>query len=325
MLNEDRLRRLAAPALAGAVSAVLFGTVVGMPAFLVPIAYRGARSGFKDMAISAVSAAIAIAAWQAALIMGSGSGSLALLALGLSAPLAMVGAVAVIASPILPALAYATRALAGAALAAALSLPAMLYSLRDEGVRALFEEALRMANATLGSESASLAWEALEVGIASSYAAVLFAFIFLSSWVGARMGALSRLRRPVEPPATTDTAALPPGLGEYCVPRYLVWPALAAWAALLANRFFPSFLLSAVALNAALALSICYGVQGLAIVRALAERVGLAPALRFLGPLLMILLVMGGPIGLVAVGLLALLGTLETWIPFRAATKGDIP
>lgn len=277
------------------------------------------------MAASAASSVIIITVWQSILILGSGSGSLALLAIGLSAPLAMVAAMALVASPLRPNLAYALRALIAAALASALSLPAMLVSLRDEGVRALFEEALSVASATIGSEPGVLPWEALELGVASSYGAVIFAFIFLSAWTGSRLGAASRLRRPLAPEASELPAILPPSLFEYRVPSAMVWALLASWAALLVNRFVPSFSLSAVALNAALALSICYGVQGLAVVRALAERVGMAPVLRFLGPLLVVLLVMSGVAGLVAVGLLALLGTLETWIPFRTATQGDLP
>ncbi len=78
-------------------------------------------------------------------------------------------------------------------------------------------------------------------------------------------------------------------------------------------------------LNVALALSICYGVQGLAVAGALAERVGLAPALRLLAPIVLILLLVSGTAGFIAIGVLALLGTLETWIPFRAAPKGELP
>jgi len=58
---------------------------------------------------------------------------------------------------------------------------------------------------------------------------------------------------------------------------------------------------------------------------ALAERVGLAPALRILAPIVLILLLVSGTAGFIALGVLALLGTLETWIPFRAAPKGELP
>jgi hypothetical protein len=248
-----------------------------------------------------------------------------MLLMGVSVPAAMILALVAMASPRLGRLSFATRVLLGAAVASAASLPSIFAALKDPGVRAMFIDAFGKAGSAIGAGSLDpeTLWTALRTGIASSYAAVLFLFLFVSAWFGTRLGTSARFVGPAAP--ARDLPSLPPALRAYRVPAPLVWGLLAAWAGLLANRFFPSFVLSAVALNAALALSICYGVQGLAVAGALAERVGMAPALRILGPIALILLLASGAAGLAAVGVLALLGTLETWIPFRAVTKGDLP
>lgn len=338
MFDEARLRRNATPVLLGTISAVLYGTVAFMPLFLVPLQYSGARKGYRSMIASAVASSVIIAVWQVVALARAGIATAATLAMGIAAPAAMILALVAMASPRLGRFSFATRALLGAMAASLVSLPSIFAAIKDPGVRGLFVDAFEKAGSAIGAGSldAETMWLAVKTGVASSYGAVLFVFLFLSAWSGTRLG--TTVRPSAVMPAeqggepTVDASAskldrpsLPPTLAAYRVPGSLVWVLLAAWAGLLLNRFVPSLVLSAVALNAALALSICYGVQGLAVVRALAERVGLAPALRFLGPIALILLLVSGVAGLVAVGVLALLGTLETWIPFRAATKGELP
>jgi hypothetical protein len=321
---------------------VLYGTVALMPLFLVPLQVSGARKGFKAMIASVAASIVLVGAWQAIVLVRSGAVSPGTAAIGLSAPFAMILALLAMASPRLAGLSFTTRALLCALVASGLSLPTIFAALRDDRVRAMFVEAFDKAGGALGSGSidAEALWGLVRVGIASSYGAVLFMFLFLSAWIGTRLVQRGLAARAVKAEAGSapeggaegpdaygagDRPSLPPELRAYRVPGPFVWALLASWAGLLANRFFPSEVLSAVALNAALALSICYGVQGLAVAGALAERVGLATALRFLGPIALILLVASGVAGLAAIGVLALLGTLETWIPFRAVTKGDSP
>lgn len=326
MLDEARLKRFSIPALLGVLSAVLYGTVALMPVFLVPLQFSGARKGFRSMIASAAASSAIIGVWQTIALAKAGVVSASTLAIGVSAPLAMILALTAMASPRLGRLPFAVRALLGAALASAISLPSIFTAIKDPAVRAMFVAAFESAGTALGADSldAETLWTALKTGIASSYGAVLFAFLFLSAWIGSRLGSSPRFAKD---PEGGGGMSIPPSLSTYRLPGPMVWALLAAWAGLLVNRFFPSFVLSAVALNAALALSICYGVQGLAVVGALAERAGLAPALRILGPIALILLLASGVAGLAAVGALALLGTLETWIPFRAVTKtkGDLP
>ena len=328
MFGEVRIKRYSAPALWGALSAVLYSTVAFMPLFLVPLQFAGARKGYKAMIASAFSSAIIIVLWQTITLASSGGASAGMMALSLSTPSAMILALVCMALPRFNRLSFPSRALIGSAVASAISLPAIFAALKDPAVRALFLDAFEKAGSAIGAGSldAQTLWDALQTGVASSYGAILFVFLFFSAWSGTRFG--SSLRFKADVPASVpekDQPSLPPALSAYRVPAPFVWALLAAWSGLLLNRFFPSFALSAVALNAALALSICYGVQGLAVAGALAERVGLAPALRILAPIVLILLLVSGTAGFIALGVLALLGTLETWIPFRAAPKGELP
>ncbi len=297
-----------------------------MPIFLVPVQYVGARRGFRSMAASAAVSSAVIAVWQTIALARADILSAGTVAVGVSTPLALAIGIVAMAWPRVSRLSFTTRALAAAAVASALSLPALFAAIRDPAVRAMFLEAFETASSALGAEvlDAEALWSVLRTGVASSYGAVLFAFLFLSAWSGSSLGRAMDARTGGRD-GESQAAVTGPRLAGYSVPRGLVWGLLAAWAALLVNRFVSVPVFSAVALNAALALSICYGVQGLAVVRALAERVGLAPALRFIGPLAIILLLLSGIGGFIAIGLLALLGTLETWIPFRAVTEGDAP
>lgn len=324
MIHKARSRRQTV-IIMGMLSAVLYGSVALMPAFLVPLQTVGARKGYRAMLLSSGLSGLAIVAWQTLALVKAGAMQAGPLLLGISVPLCLILALIVMATPRLGRLSFASRTLLGAALASSISLPAIFYALEDPGVRALFIEAFEKASSVAGAGTLrpELLWTALRTGVASSYAAILFVFLFASAWLGSRFGSNARFGGTVS--EVPDMPFLPPALRAYRVPSSLVWALLASWAGLLLNRFFPSVWFSAAALNVALALSICYGVQGFAVAGALAERVGLAPALRILGPLALILLLASGVAGLVAIALLALLGTLETWIPFRAATKGDLP
>lgn len=325
MLKDVKTAEIRAPLIAGALSAVFYGSIFLMPIFLLPIGHQGARNGFKAMLLSAFSAILLISAWQLALLISTGPLSLGMLVISLVPPVILVSALTAIAMPGLSNIVYSFRVLGVTAIATIISLPLILFALKDVGTRKIFEEALVLANEKLGVNSINMVWEAMIIGLLSTYGTVLFAFLFISSWLAYRLGKISILRKAVVENEYRIEVNPAPYMLTYSVPYYLVWPLLISWAALLINRFYPSRILSAAALNVALSLSICYGVQGLAIVRSLAERAGLASVLRFLGPIIIILLFMNSIIAMIVFGLLVLLGTLETWIPFRTVTKGDVP
>ncbi|HUW70749.1 MAG TPA: hypothetical protein VMX33_10995 [bacterium] len=312
------LARYRFPLAMGALTAAFYGTIALAPLYLVPLQIAATNRGHHTMRISSVFAALLITVWQIVLLSRAGAMSAGTLALGLSAPAAMILALVLMALPRFERIPFAIRALAGGALASLVCLPSFIAAAGDEGVKNIFMAAFSSASSAVGAEvpDTEALWSAIKTGVASSFGAIVFIFLFASAWIGSRLGSFRR----------TIADGDIPTLKTYHLPVPLLWFLLGAWAALLVNRFYPSFVLSAVALNATTALSICYGVQGLAIANALAERAGLAPVARLIMPLVLILLVASGIAGFIAIGVLALLGTLETWIPFRTATsKGDTP
>lgn len=350
------------PLLLGGLSAALYATVSFAPAFLLPLQVAGAGKGFRVMLRASLVAAVSIAVLQLSLLAMVGSLGIATALAGISAPLALVAALLGMAHPRLARTPFVFRALAGGLLVSLAVLPAFMFVARDPGVRAMFVEATRGASTSLGIETLDPdeLWASLSRVIAAGFGAILFLFLFGSAWGGTRIGLRWRIASTVAKikkddsgamPAATDTTqatdsppeivitrpidlsaianlgidepALPPALSGYRVPPVLVWPFLASWAGILASRFVPVQALSAVAWNAAISLSICYGFQGFAVAGALAGRIGMATVARVLGPVFVVLVFLGGTTGLVAASLMALLGTLETWIPFRPSHQGE--
>lgn len=322
MKLPDASRRTAAAVLLGALSALMYGSGAMSALFLAPVQAAGAALGFRAMLISAASAALATAVGQTVLLSMAGGVSAATLAISLSPQAAMAAALVAIAWPRLARYPFVAKILAGSLAASLASLPGLVAALNDQGLRALFESMLATASGTIGAAlpPGDQAWETISKWIASAFGGAVLAFLLAGAWIGSSFGRLAARSRSLAEPA--DAIVNPPTLAGYKVPAYLVWVLLAAWAALLALRLKPVLLISAAASNAAIALSICYGIQGLAVAGALAERAGMAPAARLLGPLVVVLVLFGRRTGLAVGGLVALVGTLETWIPFRAA-KGE--
>ncbi|MFH2114993.1 MAG: DUF2232 domain-containing protein [Spirochaetota bacterium] len=346
MTLSPNARRYLVPVLLGALSALLYGTVMAAPIFLVPVQVSGVRSGFRMMVTSALAAMLTIVIWQFALLARSGALGLATAALTAASPAALLLALVLLAYPRFVHLPFVYRVLVAGFTAALLSYPTFAFAAADPSIRGLFDEAFGKAMPGLVSSGidAGALWDMVKVVVASSFGAILLVFILFSSWIGTRIGLKARAAYPERGDhddlvAQDETSSgtipevsmpvshivLPPSLDAYSVPGPLVWALLAAWAAILFNRFVPAPAFAAIAWNVAIALSICYGIQGFAVALALAGRVGLASAARLLAPLTLILLMVSGTAGLVAIGVFTALGTLETWIPFRAAHEGDTP
>lgn len=299
---------------------------------------------------SALAAMTIIIIWQFALLASSGSLGFAAAALTAASPAALMLALVMLAWPRWAHVPFVYRAFGSGFAAALLSYPTFAFAAADPSIQALFDEAFSRAMPGLaesGIEAGAL-WDMVKYVVASSFGAILLVFVLFSSWIGTRIGLKARIAYPengsTEVPADDQASRnaapaesaryasipanriiLPPSLGVYSVPSPLVWALLGSWAAILINRFVPAPALAAIAWNIAIALSICYGIQGFAVALALAGRVGLASTARLLAPITLILLMVSGTAGFVAIGVFAVLGTLETWIPFRTAHEGDTP
>ena len=285
------------------------------------------------MVTSALVSMVTILFWQFTLLAQADALNPATATLTATSPAALLLALIMLGYPHFLKLPFVYRVILAGFIAALLSYPTFVFAASDPSIRGLFDEAFRKAMPGLiSSEVDTLAlWDMVRFVVASSFGAILLVFVLFSSWIGTRIGLKAREAYPETPDVLSDTATpvrqivLPPALEAYSVPSPLVWALLVSWAAILFNRFIPVPVFSAIAWNVAIALSICYGIQGFAVAFALAGRVGLASALRLLMPLTLILLLVSGTAGLVVIGALAALGTLETWIPFRATHEGDIP
>ncbi len=307
----------------GVMSAFLYGSRFMALAYLLPIQAAGARRGWKAMALSALSAAAVLSAMQLAPIAAGRASSPAMTLVNLVTPLAMIAALALMALPALGAVPFTWRALGGALAASLAVFPCFALAAKDPAVRALFDELVAQAPEMPGGAlDPGALWETLAGAMASGLGAVIFLLLFASALSGSRFAF-----RPdgTAPARDGDAAALPPELHAYKVPQGLVWLLLGSWAAILLTRYLPMPAVKAVAWNVAVSLSICYALQGLAVSFALAGRIGMATVARALGPIALVLLVASGTAGFIALGLLALLGTLETWIPFRTEPKGELP
>jgi len=331
MPEAPRLRIDYRSLLLGGLSALLYASVVLSPAFLVPVQAAGARRGHGAMVAAALAAAAAVSGLQLALLYRAGAMTPAMVLMGLSVPLALLAALTLMSLPAFASVPFVYRALAAGAAAALATLPALAVAAADPSVAAAFEEAAAMAAQAMGVEVVDTGplWTIVRSTLASAYGSAMFGLLLASSFTG------SRLVRPAavgyEPSGASPSGsplvmpAPAPRLPAYRVPGPLVWALLASWAGILLFRVVSGPVLGAVAWNVAISLSICYGIQGFAVAGHLIGKTGLAPAARMLGPITLALLLVGGVAGLMAVGVLALLGTLETWIPFRATTEGVSP
>lgn len=343
MTGEARKRGIRSDILMGFLSAVIYSTVFLSPVFLLPVQGIGARKGYRALLNAASVSFLAIALIQLVIFFRSGAAGMGLFLSGLSAPFALLLAIIFTAAPSLKKMDFTFRVIIASILASLIVLPFLLMLGKSPEIYAIFTEAGERANELIGNESinAEYLWESLKAAMLSSFGSAIFILVYLSAWIGARydrrrnplpeiipadeLTAVNELKEEIHPDeeALEAMPELPPLLESYKVPGITVWFFMVSWAFILLNRFIPSTLLFAAGWNLAIMFSIVYAFQGLAIILALARRKGMATAARALAPLLIIIVILGGKIGLIVMGAVALLGTLETWTDLRKNSKGE--
>ncbi|MBN1518843.1 MAG: DUF2232 domain-containing protein [Spirochaetales bacterium] len=354
MENGRRIHKLLIPLGFGVLSAVLFASVRFAPVFLLPLSALGAAKGFKAGCTAAGTSALTLCAVFAGLLAMGGVTDPVTYLVACVPPLVLIAGQTAMLWPALGKLPMATRGLLVAGVAALATWPVLASAIASPELRAWFGQAAGEASGIIGTElDADALWASLSRMITLGHGSGIFLWLFASMYMGSSFGMRWRMAKAgkaaserliamgalddaeeankavVEELAKrslgNDESAVPPPLHSYRVPRYLVWPFLASWAGILVSRYVSLPAFQAVVWNVAVSLSICYGVQGLAVAGALFGRIGLAPAARVLGPIAVAIALMAGVPGLVAVGVFAALGTLETWIPFRTVVQGDKP
>jgi len=326
--NRHRIPSLLAASLAaGAVSALLYLSVIASFAFLLPVQVAFGRRGRK--AGMAAAAAAVLATFLGHELEGHPSGALAgpgglggldLLSLVLP-PAVLLSALCLMNASFWEGRPKVLAGLAAVALCSLAAVPAIVAVGSDTGYRAYLEERLGslfaplLAQAGEGYEAsalrASLEPKALvEQSLAvvrSTFAAFLYALLGASRWLGNRLSG----------PGTPGREASGP-LAEYRLPYALVWPFLAAWTGVLAARYLAAPpALQALSWNLALVFSLAYAVQGIGIASHLMKRWNLPRSLRIALAATALLVVATPPAGTAAAAILPLLGVTEVWIPYR--------
>lgn len=310
----------------GAVAAFLYGTTVLALFFAAPLQTSWTRGGPRAFLLSISVAFAGVAGWLFWQFRGSppiGFGSFLMI---LALPVGLAGAIALINSRWVAAWPMVYKAMAGSLLVVAVATPAVLAVFNNPEIESYMKKGIADMTATMGAAggegfTAAVLRSTLDPEtllnttrrvIASSFAAVFFVFVLLSHWIGVRLAG-----------SEAGSGERAPRLADFTVPADLIWAFLGLWSVVLATRlpFLKALsglqILEAISWNAALVVSFCYAVQGLALFRHLSERIAPSGPLRWLGTLLVVLLLFNTATGVWTAGALTVLGATETWIPYR--------
>ncbi len=317
---------LAASVAAGAVSALLFHSLLLSLAFLVPVQVAFGRHGRRAGFGAAAAAILAVVVGHVLRAAFAGVSALAELGpadfLAVAAPPAvLVGALCLMNLSFWDGKPGVLRGLAAVSAASLVAVPAMMALGRDAGFTSFLEARLDavfkplLAQAGEGYDSAALK-AALDPkvlsaqtteALVSSVAALLLALLAASWWIGNRLAG----------PGTPGREAARP-LADYRLPYVFVWPFLAAWTGVLAVAYLEApAALRAIAWNLALVLSLAYAAQGIGIASHLMNRWKLPRSLRIALGATAVMVFATPPVGTLAALILPLLGVTEVWIPYR--------
>ena len=307
---------------AGVASTMLYLFVVFSFAFLVPVQVAFTRAGRKAGLAAAGTAAILISGVLWTLLHGNGVSDFALSAIGIVPPLMfLLGQICMNAAfwDAKPAL---YRTLATTAVMTILAIPALVVLVQDASVVTYIAASLdamfiapMKAQAVQGYETSAiiatfdpkvLATAFIQT-LASSYAALIFAMLGGSWWIGSRVpGFGSGARRAGSP------------IGEFRMPYFFIWPFLAFWALVLAAVFLKApQIAKAAAMNCALVLSLAYAAQGLGIAVHFINRWNIPKSIRIAIAAIAIAALTTPTLNLVVAIALPVLGVTEVWIPYR--------
>lgn len=340
MSGKDRGGGALAALAAGAASGALYLSVLLSSLFLVPVQTAFGRFGRRTGIMAAGAAVLVVGASQALTFTGASGVPFWLALLGSLPVLALAGGLVLVNASFWARLRGTWRVLATAGLLSLIAAPFVVSIAVDPAFKAdlerllastlspLFQAASGSGGGSAGYDEAAIALTLVPgelVGLwisvlGSSFAALILAAIGGSWWLGSRVAAARLAISATADPGQggVPEGSLAPSLREYRVPAILLWPLLAAWAALgMAILLEAPFALEAAAWNAALSLALFYAAQGFGIAASLLDRLGMPRGLRLaLGVTAFALLAME-PAGALAVAAFPLLGVTEAWIPYR--------
>ena len=323
--GNPRIRpALVATLAGGAVSGLLYSSVLLAAAFLIPVQIVFGRSGQGAGAGAAGVSAVVIAASQGFRMAQAGAFEPIALLLGMAPSVVLLLALAIINAGFWKGRAARFRVIVPAAACGLAAIPLLVAVARDRSVASFLEGWIKTLFASLGGEgldASALAVsldpsqlaEQIMTGLYDSYAATLLLMLGGSWMVGSRMAGPGSLGR--ETVGTIDRYRLPYGA---------VWPFLAAWTAVLATVALRAPAApTAVAWNLALAASLPYAAQGLGIATCLLKGWGVPRALRIAIAAAAVLALMTPPAGIAVAIAVPVLGVTETWIPYRNLKESE--
>lgn len=325
----------------GILSAVMYSTVFFAMAFLVPILMVFNRYGFRDFLKSTAATAALVALIQAGLLLGGNGGFSGFSLLGFLPPLAMLVGTVVLVLPRLAKVDFVSRSLLGGLTAGLVMIPVVSFIVGSAEFALLLDAIIAQLQTYTQVPIAAdrNLPEFVRLTLVNVFAASFFGIIYVSSWLSSRFSRSRIVRDLVLEAGRAEALVLQgqqvykklaavgtsPLLPLYRVPSNYVWLLMAAWSVILLGRFLSIGIVGAFAWNTALALSICYAVQGLAVIFVRIMQTRMAPAANVILAVLLLLVAVGGTSSLIVGVILALVGTLETWIPLRNQIKGEQP
>jgi len=330
----------------GVVSAVMYSTVFFAMAFLLPVLMVFNRFGFRNfLKTTAVSGGLVMLIQTVLLASGGDVGLSGFALLGYLPPVSMLAGTIILVMPRLARISFVSRALLAGLTAGLVMTPAVAFIVNSAEFSVLLDAVIAQLQTYMQVSVASIANlpDFIRLTLVNVFAASFFVVIFASTWLSSRFsrgrivrdivlevgreagrdGGLALQSQAVYKRLAAVGSS--PLLPDYRVPANYVWMLLGAWSLILLNRYLSSGIVGALAWNTALALSICYAVQGLAVIFVRLLQTRMAPAANAVLAILLLLVVVGGTSSLIVGVILALIGTLETWLPLRNQTKGEQP
>lgn len=315
---------------AGAVSGALYLSVLFSSLFLVPVQSAFCRFGRRAGIMAAGSAILAVAMAQTIAFAGIGASTIPASILGFLPIMALAGGMVLVNAAFWARVRGLWRVSGVAGLLAVGTTPFVIALVSAPGFRIDLERLVSgslapLFQAAAGSPEGSATYEDAVIAatfvptdivalwlrmLSSSFVALLLAVIGINWWLGGRLA--SRF--------ITGTGEIPasPALRHFRVPAVLLWPFLAAWAALGAALLLNAPpLLEAAAWNAALSLALVYGAQGVGIAAHLLDRLGTPRGIRLALGASVVAACTLAPASAFAIAAFPLLGVTEAWIPYR--------
>jgi hypothetical protein len=308
----------------GAISGLLYSSILLTAAFLVPVQIVFGRSGRGAGSAAAGVSAGVIAIAQALRMAQAGVLEPAALLMGMVPSAVLLLALVAMNAGFWKGQAERFRTIAPAAACSLAAIPLLVSVAGDRSIAGFLEgwiktflasvagEGVDASALTVAVDPSQLADEIM-TGLYNSYAASLFALLGGSWLIGNRLAGIGSAGRALVGP-----------IERYRLPYGAVWPFLAAWTAVLAAVALRAPAVpTAIAWNLALTAAMAYAAQGIGVATHLLKAWGAPRGLRIALAVTAVLALLAPATGIVVAVAVPVLGVTETWIPYRKQKESE--